>query len=161
VTEILVSRFFGLRKAERNLEASNLSDLASARIAVSRFILTILIIDEKSSTKGKFHIFSNNLEGFEKLLELHSQKTDKADAGAIAKYCMTHDLRLWQPQPKEYRQPRNVCRAIDSLKSQLVQQCNKLEARLINDAVKVANQRSRHCNRMLYSFGSAGAGKFC
>jgi transposase len=148
-----------------------------------------LIIDEKSSTKGKFHIFSNNLEGFEKLLDwvqlkcqhtekprfymeatgsymeevaeflydkgfcvsivnpllikekkpkLHSQKTDKADARAIAKYCMTHDLRLWRPQPKEYRQLRDVCRAIDSLKSQLVQQCNKLEARLINDAVKVA-----------------------
>jgi transposase len=70
--------------------------------------------------------------------KLHSQKTDKADAEAIAKYCMTHEVRLWQPQPKEYRQLRDVCRAIDSLKIQLGQQRNKLEARVVNDAVKAA-----------------------
>jgi transposase len=146
-----------------------------------------LVIDE--SSKSKFHVFSNNLEGFEKLLnwldlklqhtekprfcmeatgsymeevaeflhdngfavsivnsllikqkktKLHSNKTDKADAESIAKYCRGETPRLWKPQPQEYRQLRDVCRAINSLKNQLAQEHNKLEARVINNAVKDA-----------------------
>jgi transposase len=74
----------------------------------------------------------------QKKAKLHSNKTDKADAETIAKYCRSENPRLWKPQPQEYRQLRDVCRAIDSLKIQLGQECNKLEARVINLAVKEA-----------------------
>jgi transposase len=70
--------------------------------------------------------------------KLHSNKTDKADAKSIAKYCKNETPRLWSPQPQEYRQLRDLCRAIDSLKTLLVQESNKLEARVINIAVKEA-----------------------
>lgn len=68
--------------------------------------------------------------------KLHSNKTDKADAEKIARYCLSDNPRFWNPQPKEFRQLRDVCRAIDSLKVQLGQEKNKLEARLLNEAVK-------------------------
>jgi transposase len=74
----------------------------------------------------------------QKKSKLHSNKTDKADAETIAKYCKSENPRLWNPQPQEYRQLRDVCRVIDSLKIQLVQEHNKLEARMLNTAVKDA-----------------------
>jgi transposase len=74
----------------------------------------------------------------QKKAKLHSNKTDKADAETIAKYCRSENPGLWKPQPQEYRQPRDVCRTIDSLKIQLVQERNKLEARMLNIAAKDA-----------------------
>jgi transposase len=74
----------------------------------------------------------------QKKAKLHANKTDKADAESIAKYCRSENPRLWKPQPQEYRQLRDVCRTIDSLKVQLVQEHNKLEARVINIAAKDA-----------------------
>jgi transposase len=70
--------------------------------------------------------------------KLHSNKTDKADAKSIAKFYKNEAPRLWTPQPKEYRQLRDVCRAIESLKTLSVQEHNKLEARVMNVAVKEA-----------------------
>jgi transposase len=70
--------------------------------------------------------------------KLHSNKTDEADAKIIAKYCRNKNHGLWTPQPQEYRQLRDVCRAIDSLKTQLTRERNKLETRTINIAVKDA-----------------------
>ncbi|MDR1561078.1 MAG: IS110 family transposase [Holosporaceae bacterium] len=74
----------------------------------------------------------------QKKAKLHSNKTDKADAKTIAKYCRSENPRLWTPQPQEYRQLRDVCRAIDFLKIQLTRERNKLETRVINIIVKNA-----------------------
>jgi transposase len=48
----------------------------------------------------------NSLLIKQKKAKLHSNKTDKADAEAIAKYCRSEKPRLWKPQPQEYRQRR-------------------------------------------------------
>ncbi|MDR1582331.1 MAG: transposase [Prevotellaceae bacterium] len=144
-------------------------------IDISKLKFDVCLVTDESS-KSKSHVFSNNLEGFEKLLDwlnlklqhtekprfcmeatgsymeevaeflynngfdvsivnpllikqkkakLHSNKTDKADAETIAKYCKSENPRLWKPQPQEYRQLRDVCRAIDFLKNQLVQEHNR------------------------------------
>jgi transposase len=159
-------------------------------IDVSKLKLDIcLIIDEKATEKRKFHVFRNDFEGFQKLIDwvnskcqglekpvfcmeatgsymeavaeflydngfalsivnpllikqkkskLHSNKTDKSDAEIIARYCRAENPRLWTPQPQEYRQLRDVCRAINSLQTSLTQERNKLEARIVNKAVETA-----------------------
>lgn len=59
--------------------------------------------------------------------ELLRGKTDKSDAATIARFCQANKPTIWQPQPKELRELRDMHRCLQSLKEQKIQLQNKLE----------------------------------
>lgn len=61
--------------------------------------------------------------------ELSRNKTDKADAKLIAKYClvMNSDLQNWQPPAKHIRELQSLVRRSESLQKSLIQEGNRLE----------------------------------
>jgi transposase len=72
-------------------------------------------------------------------VKMHQGKTDKADAQQIAKYCLDNNPRLWKPRPAEYRELRDVCRAIKFLKEKLTAVSNRgNETRIINEKAQEA-----------------------
>ena len=60
--------------------------------------------------------------------ELLRTKTDKADAGLIARFCYAMKPKAWSPQPKEIRQLRDLVRRLDALNAMHQQELNRLEA---------------------------------
>ena len=60
--------------------------------------------------------------------ELLRTKTDKMDAGLIARFCAAMKPSLWTPQPLEIRQLRNLVRRLEALQAMHQQECNRLEA---------------------------------
>jgi transposase len=60
--------------------------------------------------------------------ELKRSKTDKQDAGLIARFCAAMKPELWQPQPKEVRQLRDLVRRLEALTDMRQQELNRLEA---------------------------------
>lgn len=69
--------------------------------------------------------------------ELLRNKTDKADAKVIARFCKANNPRVWQPKPTEVRELRDLLRCINGLKEQRVLNSNQLENKSIN---KIARQ---------------------
>lgn len=59
-------------------------------------------------------------------------KTDKVDARMIAQFGFSkkETLNLWQPDPREIRELRDLTRRLDALKTMLYQEENRLEERL-------------------------------
>lgn len=72
--------------------------------------------------------------------ELLRTKTDKVDAGLIARFCHAMHPKAWSPQPKEIKQLRDLVRRLDALKDMHQQERNRLEA--ASDIVEV--QLLRH-----------------
>ncbi|MDH5360671.1 MAG: IS110 family transposase [Gammaproteobacteria bacterium] len=62
------------------------------------------------------------------LSQLKRSKTDKQDAGLIARFCAAMGPELWQPQPKEIRQLRDLVRRLEALNDMRQQELNRLEA---------------------------------
>lgn len=60
--------------------------------------------------------------------ELKRIKTDKQDAGMIARFCFAHRPEHWHPQPKEIRQLRDLVRRLEALNNMRQQENNRLEA---------------------------------
>lgn len=60
--------------------------------------------------------------------ELKRSKTDKQDAGLIARFCAAHKPELWKPQPKEIRQLRDMVRRLEALNDMRQQELNRMEA---------------------------------
>jgi len=60
--------------------------------------------------------------------ELLRTKTDKMDAGLIARFCAAMKPALWTPQPLEIRQLRDLVRRLEALNVMHQQECNRLEA---------------------------------
>ncbi|MBD3671260.1 MAG: IS110 family transposase [Gammaproteobacteria bacterium] len=60
--------------------------------------------------------------------ELKRSKTDKQDAGLIARFCAAHRPEPWQPQAKEIRQLRDLVRRLEALNDMRQQELNRLEA---------------------------------
>lgn len=60
--------------------------------------------------------------------ELLRSKTDKADAGLIARFCAAMQPESWQPLPKASRQLRDLVRRLDALIGMRQQERNRLEA---------------------------------
>lgn len=60
--------------------------------------------------------------------ELVRTKTDKADAGLIARFCAAMRPEAWAPQPKHVRELRNLVRRLESLVDMRQQERNRLEA---------------------------------
>ena len=60
--------------------------------------------------------------------ELLRSKTDKVDAGLIARFCHAMQPQTWSPQAKEIRQLRDLVRRLDALQGMHQQERNRLEA---------------------------------
>lgn len=60
--------------------------------------------------------------------ELLRSKSDKADAGLIARFCAAMQPESWQPLPKASRQLRDLVRRLEALNSMRSQERNRLEA---------------------------------
>jgi len=60
--------------------------------------------------------------------ELQRNKTDKTDAGLIARFCFAMKPQTWSPLPKEIRELRDLVRHLDALQSMRQQEKNRLEA---------------------------------
>jgi transposase len=60
--------------------------------------------------------------------ELRRSKTDKADAGLIARFCMAMRPEPWQPKPVEVRKLRDLVRRLEALAEMRQQERNRLEA---------------------------------
>jgi transposase len=60
--------------------------------------------------------------------ELTRSKTDKQDAGLIARFCLSMNPNLWQPQPIETRQLRDMVRRLEAVTGMRQQEMNRLEA---------------------------------
>lgn len=60
--------------------------------------------------------------------ELIRSKTDKQDAGLIARFCLSMNPHLWQPQSIETRQLRDLVRRLEAVTGMRQQELNRLEA---------------------------------
>lgn len=60
--------------------------------------------------------------------ELLRIKTDKTDAGLIARFCLHQQPRAWSPPSPEQRHLRDLVRAVEDLKQQVRQMSNRLQA---------------------------------
>lgn len=60
--------------------------------------------------------------------ELVRSKTDKQDAALIARFCLSMNPHLWQPQPIETRQLRGLVRRLEAVTGMRQQELNRLEA---------------------------------
>jgi transposase len=60
--------------------------------------------------------------------ELRRSKTDKLDAGLIARFCVAMRPEPWQPNPPEVRKLRDLVRRLEALQEMRQQECNRLEA---------------------------------
>jgi transposase len=77
------------------------------------------------------------IKGFA-LSELQRSKTDKKDAGVIARFCKAHSPKPWQPLPPEVRELQEVMRYIDTIKTNIHQEKRRLESGLTSATVKAA-----------------------
>lgn len=70
--------------------------------------------------------------------ELLRSKTDKKDAGVIARFCKAHSPRDWHPHPPEIRELQETMRYIDSLKTHIHQEERRLESGITSETVRSA-----------------------
>lgn len=70
--------------------------------------------------------------------ELQRSKTDKKDAGVIARFCKANTPRTWQPPPPEIRELQEMMRYRDSLNVHIHQEERRLEAGLTSSTVRSA-----------------------
>jgi transposase len=66
------------------------------------------------------------VKGFAQSEQLRT-KTDKVDAGVIARFCAALEPDVWQPQPAEIRQLRDLVRRLEALHAMHQQESNRLE----------------------------------
>lgn len=74
-----------------------------------------------------FVVLPNKVKYFAKSLNLKT-KTDKVDASLIAEIGMDRELTKWQPMTPEYKQLRDLCREMLSLKKEKTRAMNQLHA---------------------------------
>lgn len=68
--------------------------------------------------------------------ELSRTKTDKTDAGLIARYCQKHQPPAWTPPPPEISDLQALLRRLDALMEMRQQENNRLEAGIPAESVK-------------------------
>jgi len=66
------------------------------------------------------------VKGFAQSEQLRT-KTDKVDAGLIARFCLALEPSYWQPLPVEIRQCRDLVRRLEALGNMYRQESNRLE----------------------------------
>lgn len=60
--------------------------------------------------------------------KLHRNKTDKADAGLIAEFCLKENPGLWEPMSLEIKHLRSLIRRLQALKDNLRQEKNRIQS---------------------------------
>jgi transposase len=70
--------------------------------------------------------------------ELSRTKTDKADAGLIARYCLKHKPAAWSSPPPEISELQALLRRLDALMDMRQQESNRLEAGINAASVKAS-----------------------
>jgi transposase len=73
--------------------------------------------------------------------ELKRSKTDHIDGGLIARFCQKHTPRAWKPKAVEVRAIQEAERYLTALKEMRRQECNRLEAGLVCNAVRKAIEK--------------------
>jgi transposase len=68
--------------------------------------------------------------------EMTRTKTDKTDAGLIARYCQKHQPPAWSPPPPEITELQALARRLDALLEMLQQERNRLSAGINSAIVK-------------------------
>lgn len=68
--------------------------------------------------------------------ELSRTKTDKADAGLIARYCLKHQPPAWAPPAPEIGELQSLLRRLEALLDMRQQEANRLEAGINASPVK-------------------------
>jgi transposase len=73
--------------------------------------------------------------------ELLRNKTDKIDAGLIARFCVSQNPTPWQPMLSEVREVQEVERYLGTLKAMKLQEKNRLGSGVRSSAVKKAIEK--------------------
>jgi transposase len=73
--------------------------------------------------------------------ELKRSKTDKIDAGVIARFCQMHRPKEWMPSPKAIEELKEIGRYVDELKTSIVREKNRLSAGVETEHVCKAIER--------------------
>jgi transposase len=81
----------------------------------------------------------SRVKGFAQSEQLRS-KTDKVDAGLIARFCLALTPGLWQPMPLKIRELRDLVRRLDALNEMRQQERNRLEGA----SSTIAEQLNKH-----------------
>lgn len=77
--------------------------------------------------------------------ELLRSKTDRIDAGLIARFCHAMQPPVWTPQPREIRELRDLVRRLEALQGMHQQERNRLETA----SEIVATQLLRHIDYLI------------
>jgi transposase len=70
--------------------------------------------------------------------ELRRSKSDKIDAGIIARFCRAHNPSAWVPPAAEIKAIRDMQRYVDALKDQRTQENNRLQSGVLDSRVQAA-----------------------
>lgn len=73
--------------------------------------------------------------------EMSRTKTDKTDAGLIARYCQKHQPPAWSAPPPEISELQALARRLEALLEMLQQERNRLEAGIQSASVKEGLQQ--------------------
>jgi transposase len=68
--------------------------------------------------------------------EMSRTKTDKTDAGLIARYCLKHQPPAWSPPPPEISELQALVRRLEALLEMRQQESNRLEAGIAAQVVR-------------------------
>jgi transposase len=77
------------------------------------------------------------IKGFA-ISELKRSKTDKIDAGVIARFCQMHSPELWTPKSNDQRALQEIGRYHDRLKDAMTQEKNRMLAGVEDEDVRFA-----------------------
>lgn len=77
------------------------------------------------------------IKGFA-ISELKRSKSDKLDAGIIARFGVAHRPESWHPTSPNIKEVQELGRYVDSLKCMITQEKNRLSAGAVHDAVRTA-----------------------
>ena len=80
------------------------------------------------------------IKGFA-ISELKRSKSDKLDAGIIARFCIAHRPNTWCPTPPKIKELQEIGRYVDSLKCTITQEKNRLSAGAVTETVRSAVER--------------------
>src|SRR5271156_2044854 len=74
------------------------------------------------------------IKGFA-ISELKRSKTDRIDAGIIARFCLMHKPEVWSPREAELQEIHDIGRYVDELTAALVREKNRLKSGIETTAV--------------------------
>jgi transposase len=74
------------------------------------------------------------IKGFA-ISELKRSKTDRIDAGIIARFCLMHNPEVWTPREDDLQEMHDIGRYVDELTADLVREKNRLKSGIENALV--------------------------